>query len=280
MRTILNELASNTPCLKLVSLGTERRRYWLTRGLLVSLVLLFASSISALADNVGFCPPPATVTACTTANGLSNDTIKVGTTSFGMWSAGSKNSTSTWYLLLSVPEMAPGKASAPTLTSTSFVQLGTTKDAGAFTQSTSGSIYSFAQTAGDIPSTLGSNSSMNASNLFCDGAGIPCTTSNEIAAFGKLPKDFEVFVYTFRGAIQGSTAYEFSASSPLASGTYLAALAVGSSKGKKGGNIQFSTPFTTTGLATATTPEPNSLLLFSSGLFGLAGLVRRKLSRA
>lgn len=241
----------------------------LTQWLIAAAVLLFGLSIPAFADNVGFCPPPATATACTTANGLGNETIKVGTTSFGMWAAGTNNSSSPWYLLLAVPEMTPGSASAPTVTSSSFTQIGTTADAGAFTQTTAGSIYQFAQAAGDIPSSLGSNSSMNASNLFCDGASIPCTNSNEIQAFGKLPNDFEIFAYTFSPGINGKTPYEFS-TSPLTSGTYLAALGVG---GKKN-NIQFSTPFTTTGLAV---PEPATISMFGGGLIGLAGFLRRKL---
>jgi len=247
----------------------------LCRWATVAGVMLFALALPAFADNVGFCPPPATAMACSTANGLSNETIKVGTTGFGMWSLGSNDANSPWYLLVAVPVAAGGSATAPTITSGSFTQQGSTSSAIAFQQTTTGDIY-------DLPGVIAitglagpgsSNDSMNAANMFCDGGTIPCANSNEIQAFGSLPSFFDIFVYTFNPGFNGSTPYSFS-SSPMVGGTYLAAIGAGDN-GK-----QFSTPFTTTGLVqtprTVPTPEPDTLVLLTSGLIGLAGLVRRK----
>ena len=55
----------------------------MTRKLTLLLVFL-AASISAFA-NVGFCPPPATATACSTATGGDGETIAVAGDTFGMW---------------------------------------------------------------------------------------------------------------------------------------------------------------------------------------------------
>src|SRR5438105_5315951 len=135
-------------------------------------------------DPVGFCPPPASVPACTTGTGFGGETIPVGTTSFGMEKNGSGMSTTPWYLLLSVPETVHNTAVAPVLTSVGgvFTQVGATAGGTFLLRTTSGgtSIYNLEGVVGD--------SSMNAPNMFCDGsAGFPnklCTKSNEISAFG------------------------------------------------------------------------------------------------
>jgi hypothetical protein len=169
-----------------------------------------------------------------------------------------------WFLLLAVPEMVAQAASAPTITSVSFTQNGATVDVGAFSQTTAGSIYTFA-------GGLTGDSSMNAANMFCDGA-IPCANSNEISTYRQLPNYFEIFKYSFAPAIANNTAYKFDTSGMIA-GTYLAAA---------GGSNPFSTPFTVTGLVqgtpTTTTPEPSVLILLGSGLIGLAVLRRQKLT--
>jgi hypothetical protein len=179
-------------------------------------------------------------------------------------------STDPWYLLLAVPELTHNTATAPTVTSVGgvFAQVGATVSAGFLLQTTPNgtSIYDITGLTGD--------SSMNATNLFCDGANNtpPCATSNEISAFGSLPLDFEIFKYTFTPAFNSGTAYSFT-TSPMVGGTYLAA---------SGGSNPFSTPFTVTGLVkgpTIPTPEPGTLLSLSLGLvlFAIVQFRRRGL---
>lgn len=233
---------------------------------ILAAVLFLALSISAFGqviDPVGFCPT--TTSNCFTANGIGNETIGVGTTSFVMEKNGNTAaSNSPWALILALPNYT---GVAPTLTTSSFTLQSVTNVGHYLT--TSPNLYAFTGTTGD--------SSMNATNMF--GA-------NEVAAFGSTPSFFDVFVYSYVPAFIGNfTPYSFSVSGTgLPAGTFLAA---------SGGSNPFSTPFTTTGLVdgpgcTPSTcgggggggqvPEPISItLLATAGL--IVGNVFRKRTR-
>jgi hypothetical protein len=218
----------------------------------LSLLCLCFSAFGQDTDPVGFCPPPASVSACTTANGPDNETIGVGTTSIGMEKNGNGTSNSPWFLILALPNYT---GSAPTLTISGFTQQGSAANDGHFLPTTSGSLYDFTSTTGD--------SSMNASNLF---------GSDEHTAFGATPSFFDVFVYTFTPAFDSNVAYTLNFGSALPAGTFLAG---------SGGSHPFSTPFTTTGLVDGpgctgtngctagpgsgpSVPEPTSIALLGS----------------
>jgi hypothetical protein len=235
-----------------------------------------ARATSIPIDPIGFCPPPATMGSCTTATGYGGETIGVGTTSVGMMKNGNGGTAvSPWELLVAVPNDVGG---APAITfASTFTQSSPTVDKGEFLPTTSGDIYAFAGTTGDT------SASLNAANLFCDGASYPCTTSNEITAFGSLPTFFEIFVYAFTPEIADNTPYVLNiGGSGLTGGTYLAGT---------GGDSPFSTPFTVAGLVNgpgctdcivttqATVPEPASLALFGSGLALAASRLRKKRSK-
>jgi len=225
--------------------------------LLVVLALGFAwtSPVRAddLTDPIGFCPPPATVPACTTGTGIGGETIAVGSTSIGMEKNGNPTDTSSspWFLLVAVPNYI---GAAPTLSIAGFTESATVNSA-LFLPSSSGSIY-------DLFGLSASNGSLNASNLF---------GSNEAAAFGATPLSFEVFEYSFTGAFTDWTPYTITVGgSGLLAGTFLAGY---------GGSQPFSTPYTTAGLVngpTVPTPEPSSFMLLGAGLLGLAVFASRR----
>jgi hypothetical protein len=227
-------------------------RFAVSAGLLI--VTVCFSAFGQEIDPVGFCPPPATVSACTTGTGLAGETIAIGTTSFGMFKNGNGGVPSNpWELLVAVPNDVGG---APTITNNGgdFTQVGLTADKGQFLPTTGVSLYTFAGTSGD--------GSMNTANLF--GA-------NEVNAFGSTPSFFEIFAYSFSPDIANNTPYSFSVGgSGLVAGTFLAAA---------GGTNPFTTPFTITGLVhgpnVPQVPEPGSIVLLATvGL--IVGSVYRK----
>ena len=218
-------------------------------------------------DPTGFCPDPGSVATCTTATGLvqggSKETIGIPGGVFDMEKNGSGTSDTTWYMLVSIPEVTAGSVSAPTITSASFTQVGTTKDEGTYSPSST-DLYDF------VSPTLVGDNSMNATNMF--GA-------NEQSAYGGTPNFFEVFEYVFTGAFDSNVAYKFTVGgSGLPNGTFLAASGQQSNGGEK-----FSTPFTVTGLVNGPgcigctngnpVPEPSGIGLSLLG-FGLIGFTQ------
>src|SRR5215472_5635496 len=125
----------------------------MTRCATIIALLTLALSVSVFGqtiDPVGFCPPPATATACTTATGLGGqETISVGAKSVGMYKNGNGGmAVNPWQLLVAVPNDIGG---APTITfaNNAFTQVGTTADKGKFLPTAASSIYVFAGTTGD-----------------------------------------------------------------------------------------------------------------------------------
>ena len=222
--------------------------------LLAVLAFAWASTARAddLTDPVGFCPPTATVSACTTGTGIGGETIAVGSTSIGMEKNGSGTSSSPWFLLVAVPNYI---GAAPTLSIAGFTESSTVNSA-PFLFGASGDIYDL------FPGLTASNGSLNSTNLF---------GSNEAAAFGGTPAFFNVFEYSFTGAFDSWTPYTITVGgSGLAAGTFLAGY---------GGSQPFTTPYTTAGLVngpTVPTPEPSSSKMLGAGLLGLALLASRR----
>lgn len=218
------------------------------RHVAVLALLILTLSVSAFGDittvdPVSFCaavPPPSTI--------CSGDPNLIGDTSFVMIKNGNNDASNTpWFLLVAVPNNVGG---APAITSVGGVfALGSTTDVGQFNSTTGGDIYALAGLTGQ--------NSMNWSNM---------TGAAEQAAFGGTPNFFEIYEYSFTPSfIGGFTPYSFSVGgSGLVGGTFLAAA---------GGSNEFSTPFTTTGLAT---PDGGmTLMLLGSALLGLETLRRR-----
>ena len=251
--------------------------------LAVAILGLSASAFCQIDDPTGFCPPPATVSACTTANGLSGETIGIGATTFGMEKNGSSNqdpSIDPWYLIVAIPNYT---GATPTITNTDGIF---SLDGAVINETDPGKAGQYLPSSSDLYTFTGTpkfDGSLNASNLF---------GSNEQAAFGGTPTFFDVFVYAFTPGYDSNIPYTFSVSGiagGLPAGTFIAA-----SGGTKQG---FGTPFTTAGLVDgpgcngtngctagpgggprSSTPEPVSVFLF--GTAGLGALLLRKKSRA
>jgi hypothetical protein len=223
-----------------------------------------AARAQIIDPNIGFCTPPASATAC---SGQPDTNPIASGGAIGMWSFGEHTSSDPWYLILAIPVGTYTTSTAPQLTSSSFNSGDPTAPSFLTTGSSSPSNFNSGSIPTDIYSYLGSqvgnlsaDNSMNTTNMF---GGL------EQHAFGSIPSYFQLLVYTLTtGNINGNTSYSFFSSTPLPPGTFLAAVA--------DGGQQFSTPFTTAGLAAASTPEPAALSMISSGLLLLLAVLGRR----
>lgn len=217
---------------------------------LALLVLSCFGCVSAFGQvidpNVGFC------TAGLQCGGGDPNTIP-NQKSFGMYSFGSNDANTPWYLLVSVPEFTGVSASQPTITSTSFPGLGFVTKYTLNPAPPNENIYDLTN-----PTTgYTGDSSMSNVNMF---------------PLVKGAVDFAVFVFVDNAeGFKGNTQYTFSVADPgLPFGTFLAAVAVGGNKGQ----IQFSTPFTTAGFISV--PDGGvTLMLLGGVLVGLETVRRR-----
>ena len=238
-------------------------RLLLIQGLL-AVGVTAAARAQIIDPNIGFCAPPSSATAC---SGQPDTNPIASGGAIGMWSFGEHTSSDPWYLILAIPVGTYTSSTAPQLTSSSFNSGDPTSPSFLTTGSSTPSNFNSGSIPTDIYSYLGAqvgnlsaDNSMNTTNMF---GGL------EQHAFGSIPSYFQLLVYTFTtGNIIGNTSYSFISSTPLPPGTFLAAVA--------DGGQQFSTPFTTAGLVTASTPEPPALSLMSSGLLLLLGVLCRR----
>ena len=247
--------------------------------LILGLALGICASVQArmIEPNIGFCTPPASATAC---SGQPETNQISSSAAIGMWVFGSNSTSGPWYLILAIPDGTYTNSTAPALTSSSFNSDRATSPSFLTTGSSNPGNFNSSNCSNDIYSYLGghvgesphssgphrphhrgpANNSMNATNMF---------GPLEQAAFGGIPNYFQLLVYTFTaGSLNGNTAYSFTSSTALPAGTLIAAIAESCGK-------QLITSFTTAAMVCAPIPEPASLVMMSSGLLLLAGVLRR-----
>ena len=151
-------------------------------------VPVFAQS----ADALGFCPPPATVPACTNGNGVGGESISIPTTSIGMIANATGSSSSPWYLILALPNY---NGAAPTLTIAggTFTESGTPAhvDWGTAFGNTGDDLYQVAHTV--VSGVSDPNSSLSFGNLTGANEQDALCGSSACGA----PGFFDVFVYTY-----------------------------------------------------------------------------------
>jgi len=222
-------------------------------ALLVFTTLVCVSAFGQIIDpNIAFCNVPAS-SAC---GGDPN--LVTSSTQFGMFPIGGNSNTGTWFLLVSIPEMTQGSATAPTITSPSFPSITLVAGSPKFLTPAPPVVDIYSLVSSLTGGLQGDNSMSNA-NMF--NFAVPGV------------KDFAVFVYSITTAFTGNTAYVFNVGgSGLPDGTFLAGVAVGGPHG----NVQFSTPFTTSGDVVSAFPDSGmTLMLLGGALFGLETLRRR-----
>lgn len=173
-------------------------------------------------------------------------------------------------LILGVPNMTNLTFTAPSITLSSGTGTigGTNVFSGTWNTST-GYVGNFTAGNNDVYQFIGLNPSGNASNNFVNWHDA------DLAVNGIDASGFGIFVYTLTGTgITGGSTVDVTFGSPLALGTFVVAYG----QDARDPAHSYTTPFTEAGLTNNPVPEPATIFLLGSGLFGLA--FSRKRSKA
>jgi PEP-CTERM motif len=221
---------------------------------------------------------PGVGTAC--ANGCGGDPNVIGTTQADIYqnSGGAGTLGQPILIIFGVPN----NSSAPVITGVTFYNsgypgastvgsvgsadglmgLGTGTSAGYFGSMSSSEVYGF----------LGVNQPADNSNSYTNWSTF------DASLLGSTPSNFGIYVFALYGVGLEANGYVQVTFSGVADGTII--VAYGQSVSCHNNNCTtsiYDTPFTEAGDAHGQVPEPGSLMLFGTGLLGMAGFLRRKL---